>query len=318
VQPAIDVVIPVYGHYELTRTCLQALAVQTVPHGVIIVDDGSEDDSLESLRREWPDVTVIALGSNQGYTSAVNRGVEAGKADYVILLNNDVRLRRDCLQRLVAPLRADAGVGSVASLMLTPDGTTIDSVGVTADITLAGFARLQGHHASEASASEPLLTGPEGTAAAYRRGAWEGVGGLDENIRAYMEILDLALRLRVAGWRATSAPDAVGVHLGSRTYGRRSARQRRLAGFSRGYLLRRYGVLSGRAGPRALTTEALVVTADAIQCRDLEALRGRLDGWRAGAGLVLRERPPAEALDSSITFRRSLALRRGALTQAGG
>ena len=104
-----------------------------------------------------------------------------------------------------------------------------------------------------------------------------------------MEILDLALRLRSGGWSAAAAPDAIGIHLGSRTYGYRGkARQRRIAGFSRGYLLRRYGVLRRRVAARALFTEVLVVLADAILCRDLAALRGRVRGWRAARGM----RPP--------------------------
>jgi GT2 family glycosyltransferase len=217
----------------------------------------------------------------------------------------------------VVPLEEDAGIGSVAAVMLTPGERTIDSVGVTADPTLSGFARLQGRPPTDAGAGAPLLTGPEGTAGAYRRRAWEQAGGLDEAIRAYMEILDLALRLRAAGWRTASAPAAVGVHLGSSTYGRRSDVQRRLAGFSRGYLLRRYGVLRRPSGPRALLTETIVVAGDTLLCHDLQALRGRVEGWRAARGKERHQWPPRDSLDYSITLRESLALRRGALRSAG-
>jgi len=317
VAASIDVVVPVHGHYELTRSCLAHLARQTIAHQVIVVDDGSPDETPARLRGEWPQVTIVELGSNQGYTRAINRGVQAGSGEYLILLNNDVELRAACLERMIAPMQADAGVGSVASLMLAADGERIDSLGVTADSTLAGFARLQGQPLPAATGPGPLLTGPEGTAGAYRRCAWEQVGGLDEGIRAYMEILDIALRLRAAGWRAAAAPEAIGVHLGSQTYGRRSARQRRLAGFSRGYLLRRYGVLGSRAGARALATELLVVAADLIAHRDSEALRGRVEGWRAANGLARRPWPPADAIDHTISFGASIALRRGALPGAG-
>jgi N-acetylglucosaminyl-diphospho-decaprenol L-rhamnosyltransferase len=322
----IDVVVPVYERYELTRSCLEHLSGQSAEHRVIVVDDGSRDGSPRRLRKEWPQVTLLELADNGGYTNAVNHGVGAGDGEYVVLLNNDVELRRDCLERLVQPLERDPRVGSVASLMLTPGGQAIDSFGVSADITLAGFARLQGRppelvdgaarEARETAATppeSPVLAGPEGTAGAYRRAAWEEVGGLDDGIDAYMEILDLALRLRSAGWTTAQAPDAVGVHLGSVTYGSRSSTQRRLAGYSRGYLLRRYGVLRGRAAPRTLLTEALVVAGDAVLCRDLEALRGRVDGWRAARGRERRPWPPAEAIDHSISLRRSLALRRGAI-----
>jgi hypothetical protein len=210
--------------------------------------------------------------------------------------------------------------------MLRPGAQTIDSFGVTADLTLAGYARLQGRPAADAAADcgggaqararaqTPVLTGPEGAAGAYRRSAWEQVGGLDETIVAYMEILDLALRLRTAGWAAASADDARGVHLGSSTYGRRSAGQRRTAGFSRGYLLRRYGVLRSRNGARALLSEAAVVAADAAICHDAQALRGRVEGWRAGAGMPRHPRPPNQAIDRSISLWESLKLRKAAVT----
>jgi N-acetylglucosaminyl-diphospho-decaprenol L-rhamnosyltransferase len=314
VNAAIDVVVPVYEHYDLTSSCLEHLALQSAEHRVFVVDDGSRDGSPERLRREWPGVRMLQLESNGGYTRAVNHGVRAGEGEYVVLLNNDVQPRPDCLERMIAPMQHDERVGSVAALMLAPgERGAIDSFGVSADVTLAGFARMQGRQPAGIAAAGPALTGPEGTAGAYRRAAWEQVGGFDETISAYMEILDLALRLRSAGWSTAQAPDAVGVHLGSVTYGSRSARQRRLAGFSRGYLLRRYGVLRRRAAPRALLTEALVVAGDAVVCRDLEALRGRLQGWRAAQGRARHPWPPEEAIDHSISLRESLALRRGAL-----
>jgi hypothetical protein len=90
-----------------------------------------------------------------------------------------------------------------------------------------------------------------------------------------------------------------------------------MAGFSRGYLLRRYGVLRGRAGARALLTETAVVVADLAACHDTQALHGRVQGWRAGAGMPRPPRPPDEAIDSSISLWRSLQLRRGALEAPG-
>jgi GT2 family glycosyltransferase len=313
VAASIDVVVPAYNRYELTRDCLSHLARQTAPHRTIVVDDGSSDDTPAQVRRDWPDVAVVELGANHGYTRAVNRGVSAGEGEYVVLLNNDVQLRPDCLERLVVPLADDPRVGSVAATILTRDERTLDSVGVTADATLAGFARLQGRPRADATLPSPVLTGPEGAAGAYRRTAWEEGGGLDETIVAYMEILDLALRLHTLGWNTASAPDALGVHFGSSTYGKRSPEQRRLAGFSRGYLLRRYGVLRGAESARALLTETAVVAGDIAICHDIEALRGRVQGWREAAGMSRHPRPPKAAIADSISLWESLRLRRAAL-----
>jgi N-acetylglucosaminyl-diphospho-decaprenol L-rhamnosyltransferase len=307
---SIDVVIVAYNRFDLTESCLRHLREQTLDHNVVVVDNGSTDDTRARLRADWPKVQLEWFDDNRGFPEACNRGVAAGSAEYVVLLNNDVDCRSDFLERLVAPLR-DRAVGSVASLMLQPDGERIDSVGLAADGVLAGFPRLQGLPVACAHDPAPVLVGPAGAAAAYRRIAWERVGGLDETIVAYMEDFDLALRLRMAGWRTVGEPDAAGVHLGSATHGHRSAWQRRQGGFGRGYLLRRYGLLRGRTAPRALATETIVVLGDLVVSHDLAALRGRLAGWHAGRLRPRLRLPPAESIDRTIGFRDSLAMRRG-------
>lgn len=312
-----DVVILTYNRYELTESCLHHLRAQTLEHRVIVVDNGSTDGTPARLRAEWPEVQLECLDRNRGFAVGCNHGVATGSGEIVVLLNNDVHCRADFLERLLAPLR-DAAVGSVASLMLQPDGERIDSVGLTADVTLAGFPRLHGLPAARAGDPCPVLAGPAGTAAAYRRAAWEQAGGLDETIFTYMEDLDLALRLRSAGWESVAAPDAVGVHLGSATHGRRSAWQRRNGGFGRGYLLRRYGLGHGAAIARALATEAVVVLGDLVISHDLAALQGRMRGWGAGQRRPRHPRPPAAAIDRQIGFCDSLALRRGVYTDHTG
>ncbi len=311
VPPSVDVVIVAYNRYDLTDSCLRHLRVQTLEHRAIVIDNGSTDETFARVAADWPQVKLERLPDNRGFAEACNRGVAAGTSEIAVLLNNDVDARPDFLQQLVAPLHADPRLGSVAALMLQPGELLIDSAGLAADAVLGGFPRLQGLDAGQARRERPLLAGPAGTAAAYRRAAWQQVGGLDESIFAYMEDFDLALRLRSAGWRSVVASDAVGVHLGSATHGHRSARQRRNGGFGRGYMLRRYGLLRGRTAARALATEAVVVLADLAISHDLQALRGRLSGWQAARGLPRLPRPPAEAVDATIGFRDSLAMRRG-------
>ncbi len=307
----IDVVIVAFNRFDLTESCLRHLERQTLPYNLIVVDNGSADGTATRVQTGWPQAHVERFDENHGFAEACNRGVRAGGADVIVLLNNDVDCRPDFLERLLIPLESDLSVGAVAPLMLQPGELLIDSVGLSADVTLAGFPRHQGLPAQRAAGPSPLLTGPAGTAAAYRRSAWEQVGGLDEGIFAYMEDLDLALRLRSAGWQVATAIDAIGIHLGSATHGHRSAWQRRHAGFGRGRLLRRYGLLRGRRAARTLLTEAIVVVGDAIISRDLAALQGRLAGWRAARDQPRLPRPPAVAIDRGISLRASLDLRRG-------
>ncbi len=309
--PSIDVIVVVFGRYELTASCLRHLQAQTVPHRVIVVDNRSPDDTREQVAARWPSAQLMCLPENCGFAAACNRGVSSSDGEIVVLLNNDVDCRPDFLERLSAPLIQDPPLGSAAALMLQPGERLIDSAGLAADPTLAGYPRLQGLDIEQARRERPVLAGPAGTAAAYRRAAWERAGGLDVSIFSYMEDLDLALRLRAAGWSTVLAADAVGVHLGSATHGNRSARQRRYGGFARGYMLRRYGLLRGRVAPRALATEAAVVLGDLAISHDLAALRGRISGWHAGQGAPRLGYPPADAIDHGIGFLDSLALRRG-------
>jgi N-acetylglucosaminyl-diphospho-decaprenol L-rhamnosyltransferase len=306
---SIDVVVPTFNRWDLTEACLCDLAGQTVEHAVIVSDDGSTDGTPVRVQEGFPAASVVESDRNRGFAAACNRGVAAGSGRFVVLLNNDVRARPDFLERLVAPLDRDERVGAVAALLIRPDGETIDSVGLAADATYAGFPRLAGRPVAEAASERPALAGPSGGAAAYRRAAWQELGGLDETMVFYLEDLDLALRLRAAGWKAVAAPNAGAIHLGSATAGPRTAPTRFNSGFSRAYLLRRYGVLGTRFAPRAIATETLVVLADLALSRDASAARGRLAGWRAASDAQPRPQPPPEAVERRIGFVESLRLR---------
>ncbi|MGA2454445.1 MAG: glycosyltransferase family 2 protein [Solirubrobacteraceae bacterium] len=308
-ERGVDVVIPIHGGRALTERCLTALAQQTLAHRVIVVDNASPDDSVTALRERFPNVTVLTLHTNRGYAAACNTGLAHGTGEAVVLLNNDVVIPPRFLERLLAPMDADTHIGSVAAVLLRPGESVIDSAGLAADPTLAGFPRLQGQPERSATTRHPTLLGPAGAAGAYRRAALAEVGGLDERIFLYQEDLDLALRLCAAGWSSIVAHDARAVHLGSATAGRGSSLQRRHAAVARGYLLRRYGIMRGRRAVRALATEALVVAGDAALSHDLAALRGRLAGWRAARQIVQRT-APGDGLDPTIGFLSSMRLRR--------
>jgi GT2 family glycosyltransferase len=311
VSLSIDVAIVAYRRWDLTSSCLDHLALQTSGHRVVVCDNGCDEGTAERVRATYPDVAVLRLEQNMPYATACNRAAAHGDGDVIVMMNNDIDARPDFLERLVAPMEDDPAVGSVSGMLVAPGEERIDSVGLVADRTLSAFPRWGGAHPSQASSATPVLTGPAGAAAAFRRAAWEQAGGLDETIFAYMEDFDLAVRLRIDGWKAVAALDAVAVHIGSATNVHRSAAQRRNGGFGRGYVLRRYGLLRTRVAPQILLTEAIVVASDAFISRDLAALMGRIAGWRAGRGKPRHPLPPADAIDAQIGFRDSLRLRRG-------
>jgi N-acetylglucosaminyl-diphospho-decaprenol L-rhamnosyltransferase len=304
-RPAVY--IPNYNGSERIGRALRSLREQSRPIDAVVVDNGSADNSLALLREEFPEVTVLALERNVGFGPALNHAVREHRADPLILLNNDV----ECAPRFVEALldAAAEGVHSVAGVLLQERSPQlIDSAGVVADRTLMGFDYLHGEPLSAvANAADPL--GPTGGAALYDLAAFEAVGGFDERIFLYYEDLDLALRMAAAGARCRLAAGATALHAYSASLGAGSGQKFAHTGWSRGYMLRRYGVMSQpRDAARVLATEAAICAGQLLMDRTSAGLRGRLRGWREGGELDVRELERAPLLD--LSAREALALRR--------
>ncbi|WP_197517246.1 glycosyltransferase family 2 protein [Microbacterium karelineae] len=305
----IDAIVPVYGGWEHVEPCLAALVSQTRPVNVIIVDDCGPDDTADRVAAAFPDLTLLRNEVNRGFAATCNVGVRHGSADVVVLVNSDVIAEPTLMADIADAFDgAPASIASVCPLLTTPDGR-VDSQGITADPTCAGFVRFHGADIARSDAVDPPVLGPYGAVAAYRRRALDEVGLLDEGIFMYGEELDLALRLRAGGYDTLALTEPGGVHIGGASAGEGSPRQTRLAGFGRGYLLRAWGVLRTRHAAMALAIEALVCARRLVLQRDASALAGRIAGWRAAKG-VERPQIPAAGIDRTIGLLRAVQMRR--------
>jgi GT2 family glycosyltransferase len=294
------------GAAWLPRT-LESLRAQTRPLDVVVVDNGSTDASPAEVRADFPEVTLLELGENLGFGAALNRAVAAHPADAIVLLNSDVECEPRFCEAMVGGL--DEGVDMVAGVLLQErESSLIDSAGVVADHTLMGFDYLHGEPVAAATdAPDPL--GPTGGAALYRREAWEAVGGFDERIFLYYEDLDLALRIAARGGRCGLAPEARALHAYSPGLGAASGAKYARTGWSRGYMLRRYGVMRDPSlALRTLITEGAICAGQVLRDRTTKGITGRLRGFRAGAGLPHREVGSAPLL--KISAREAIELRR--------
>ncbi len=106
---SVDVAIVAYRHWDLTRSCLEHLARQTVAARRDVCDNGCDEGTAELVAAEFPDVEVVRLERNMPYAVACNRAVANGSAELVVMMNNDVDVRPDFIERVVAPFAADPG-----------------------------------------------------------------------------------------------------------------------------------------------------------------------------------------------------------------
>ncbi|QHC02479.1 glycosyltransferase [Epidermidibacterium keratini] len=207
--PPVTVVVVTWQGAHLLAPCLRSLQAQTLPHRVLIVDNGSSDGTQELLASDFPDVDVLALPKNLGFAGGVARALAEVDSEYVALLNNDATADPQWLAEGVAALQARPDVASAAARMLlsTPAGT-INNAG--AELLGTGYGADRGLGETDGPRFDvPVeVFGASGGAAVYRTLALKAVGGFDPRYFMYYEDLDAAWRLRLAGWSAIYVPQA--------------------------------------------------------------------------------------------------------------
>ena len=212
----VAVVIPNWNGARWLRGCLEPLAAQTRPvDEIVVVDNGSSDESLSLLRSSPVSPRVIELGRNTGFAYAVNRGIEATTAPAIATINTDVVLVPEWVERMAARLESDPGLGAVACKMLQlGDEQRLYDAGdiLRRDGACEQRGRLRADDGSYDEAGE-VFAACAG-AAIFRRAALDSVGGaFDERLVIYLEDVELGLRLRLAGWRCGYEP-VVALHAG--------------------------------------------------------------------------------------------------------
>ncbi len=290
---SVTAVVLNYDGRRFLETILPSLERQTAAGmDVLVVDNGSRDDSVAWLAREWPSVQVVELPENIGITAALNRGVEAARTDIVVLLNNDMELHPDCVGELVAALEGHPAAGSVCAKLLDFERRELLD-GAGDELRWTGIGNRRGHgELDRGQYDEPgPIFGACAGAAAYRRSALERVGPFDERFFAYFEDVDWGFRAQLAGIGCRYVPSAVAYHMGSATVGTASDFSRYHVWRNAIWLVVKNYPLSSlvRHAPQLVLYQTLVL-ASALKERKGRVL---LRAWRdALGGLpdVLRER----------------------------
>ena len=204
------------------KRCLDSIHFQSFKNiEVIFVDNGSNDNSVAYVRDFFPDVKVISLTENMGFAGGNIEGLKQVSGDYIMLLNNDVEVEKDCIGNLLSAIQENPSVGICASKMLASGTNMIDSAGDGYSTLLKGFKRGEG--AAEAEyVRQKYVFGACAGAALYRRKMIEEIGFFDEDFFLIHEDTDLNFRAQLAGWKVLYVPHAIVYHKVRSTIGHMS------------------------------------------------------------------------------------------------
>jgi GT2 family glycosyltransferase len=206
---ATTVIIPNHCGAQLLEQYLPSVCSHLADLGeVIVVDDASTDGSVEMLRKKFPEVRVIARETNGGFSAAVNDGIRATKGEFVVLLNNDVKVTPGFLDPIM-PLFADESVFAASPRIRLPSKGGIDEGAKTGSWRHGMLYTDQRQGVTDVV---PVLY-PNGCAAVCRRSMLEELDGFDEAYSPfYWEDADLGYRAWKRGWKSLYSPHALVYH----------------------------------------------------------------------------------------------------------
>jgi GT2 family glycosyltransferase len=217
---SISIVIPNYNGLHMIKECLSSIFKLTLdPDEIIVVDNGSSDQSCDWIREHYPSVILIENKENLGFSIAVNQGIRISDSEFIVLLNNDVVVDESWLYELVSLIRTDPLIFSCSSKMLRYyERDKIDDVGD--GYTLLGWAYKRGDGVSSNKyLKDEKVFSSCGGAAIYRKSILDKIGYFDERFFAYLEDVDIGFRSLNAGFKNMYCANAIVYHVGSATTG---------------------------------------------------------------------------------------------------
>jgi GT2 family glycosyltransferase len=267
-EPAVSVVMVLWGGGDVARRAIAALAENTQqPYELVVVDNASPDESLARVEQAAPDATIVRNEVNLGFGAASNQGAEAASGEVLCFLNTDALVEPGWLEPLLETL-AEPGVGAVVPMLLNPDGSVQEAASVVDSI---GHAHAVGgglsRHAFEVRFRREVDFG-SAACLLIRRDLFLRVGGFDDAFGAgYFEDTDLCFRLHDLGLRTIYQPRSRVVHLRHGSGSSESARE--LMVENRDLFVERWGE---RLATRPRLIEVAQKRQQLIAARDAEAL----------------------------------------------
>jgi GT2 family glycosyltransferase len=219
--PLISVVIPNHNGAGYLEACLRSLLAQTYENmEIVVVDNASQDQSAEIVQRTAPGAILLRLNQNLGFAGGVNAGIRSSQGKWIAVLNNDTEVAPDWLAACAEAIHNQPDAVYFASKILDfTDRSRIYSAGDCFLRTGIGYRRGQDQKDRQDFEEKCEIFSACGCAAIYRKDLMEKTGGFDERFFAYLEDVDLGLRLQAAGYRGYFIPEARVYHYGAATSG---------------------------------------------------------------------------------------------------
>lgn len=211
----VSVIIPTFNGLELLKICLPSLRKQTFKNfEVILVDNGSDDGSIEFVQNNFPKFKTLKLNKNYGFAKAVNIGIKKSNSKYILLLNNDTEADKNCLYYLVQSAIKHPEVGFVSAKSFNfYKRNIIDNAGDDIDVSGHLFSRGRGEKDRQEFRKSGYIFLGSGNGTLFKREVFDSIGLFDEDFFFYMEDADLSLRAQLFGFKGWFEPRAKIYHM---------------------------------------------------------------------------------------------------------
>lgn len=273
---SISVIVPVWNGRDLLARLLDSLDRQTLRAGEILAMDNGSTDGAPDLARARG-ARVIAMGRNAGFAAAVNRGIREAGGEWLAVLNSDVELAPEYLEKLAA-----SGAPFATGKILSPTG----KIDATFDLTTRGAATWR---AGSGMPDRPPfdrareISSAPWTAVLFQSSVFARTGLLEEAFESYLEDAEFGLRCAALGIRGRYVPEARAVHIGSASLGRWHPDTVRRIARNQLWISARYPA-AGRLWP-ALVAQTLWGGVALRHGAGLAWLRGKWEGLRRFSAL---------------------------------
>ena len=261
----LSIIVVNFETPDYTLECVRSI-YHNKPHcafEVIVIDNGSKDQSLEHLRKELPQAVCIETGANLGFSRANNLGINNAQGNFILLLNSDTKILDNSLDKMLEYLIANPHVGAVGPRQLHGNGKLQLSWGNFPTFISEAFRKVLHYRLSindlkirdyleEKYAGSTDVDWVSGSCLLARKDALQQAGLLDGRFFMYFEDIDLCRRMKDAGWRVHYNSDITIVHYGGVSAKRNLMRVLVEYRRSQIYFTRKYYGLKGVLGLKTL------------------------------------------------------------------